>query len=129
MERLGSPRIRSAFTSRRVPSPEHSGQAPNGELNENCRGSSSGSESPHVGQAYRSENSVGFGPPPPPPPAPPPPPPPALGTPPPPPPLGPPAPPPHGAAPPRLTPPPPTASRTGQTQASPAAGGLLSARV
>src|SRR2546425_2442024 len=79
MERLGSPRIRSAFTSRRVPSPEHSGQAPNGELNENCRGSSSGSESPHVGQAYRSENSVGFGPPPPPPPPPllPPPPPPS----------------------------------------------------
>src|SRR5712691_1196764 len=51
IDKLGSPSTRSAFTSRRVPSPEHSGQAPNGELKENCRGSSSGSESPHFGQA------------------------------------------------------------------------------
>ena len=53
---LGSPRISSAFTSRRVPRPSQSGQAPNGELKENCRGSSSGSERPQTGQAKRSEN-------------------------------------------------------------------------
>src|SRR5439155_9254308 len=56
IDRLWSPSTRSALTSRRVPSPEQSGQAPYGELNENCRGSSSGSDSPHLGQAYRSEN-------------------------------------------------------------------------
>src|SRR2546427_4651519 len=55
--RLASPRTRSALTSRFVPRPEHSGQAPNGELNENCRGSSSGSESPHVGQARSEEHT------------------------------------------------------------------------
>ena len=54
---LGSPRMSSAFTSRRVPRPWQSGQAPKGELKENCRGSSSGSERPHTGQAKRSENS------------------------------------------------------------------------
>ena len=53
---LGSPSTRSALISRRVPTPWQSGQAPNGELKENWRGSSSGSESPHPGQAYRSEN-------------------------------------------------------------------------
>ena len=52
---LGSPSTRSALTSRRVPRPWQSGQAPNGELKENCRGSSSGSESPQTGQAKRSE--------------------------------------------------------------------------
>ena len=46
-----------SLTRRRVPRPPHVGQAPNGELNEKCRGSSSGSEMPHVGQPYRSENS------------------------------------------------------------------------
>ena len=52
---LGSPRTRSAFTSRRVPRPWQSGQAPKGELKENWRGSSSGSDSPQTGQANRSE--------------------------------------------------------------------------
>ena len=47
---LGSPRISSSLTSRRVPSPPQAGQAPNGELKEKCRGSSSGSEMPHSGQ-------------------------------------------------------------------------------
>src|ERR1041384_7473271 len=61
IERRGSPRTRSAFTSRRVPSPEHSGHAPNGELKENCRGSSSVSDSPHLGQAQRSEKRTGLG--------------------------------------------------------------------
>ena len=55
MEMLGSPSTRSAFTSRRVPTPWQSGQAPNGELNENCRGSSSGSDRPQTGHAKRSE--------------------------------------------------------------------------
>src|ERR1051326_5375661 len=50
IEMLGSPRINSALTSRRVPSPPHAGQAPNGELNENCLGSSSASEYSHLGQ-------------------------------------------------------------------------------
>ena len=45
-----------SLTRRRVPSPPHAGHAPNGELNEKCRGSSSGSEMPHFGQPYRSEN-------------------------------------------------------------------------
>src|SRR5713101_7004538 len=61
IERLGSPITSSALTSRLVPSPEQSGQAPNGELKENWRGSSSVSESPHLGQAQRSEKSTGFG--------------------------------------------------------------------
>ena len=55
---LGSPRMSSALTSRRVPTPWQSGQAPKGELKENCRGSSSGSERPHAGQAKRSENTT-----------------------------------------------------------------------
>jgi len=42
IERLGSPSTRSGLTSRRVPSPEQSGHAPNGELNENWRGSELG---------------------------------------------------------------------------------------
>ena len=50
IEMRGSPRMSSSLTRRRVPSPPHVGQAPNGELNEKCRGSSSGSEMPHVGQ-------------------------------------------------------------------------------
>src|SRR4051812_8219824 len=58
IEMLGSPSTRSAFTSRRVPSPWQSGQTPNGELKENCRGSSSGSDSPHTGQANRSEKTT-----------------------------------------------------------------------
>ena len=45
-----SPRMSSSLTRRRVPSPPHFVHAPNGELNENCRGSSSGSEMPHAGQ-------------------------------------------------------------------------------
>ena len=55
---LGSPSTRSALTSRRVPTPWQSGQAPNGELKENWRGSSSGSDSPQTGQANRSENTT-----------------------------------------------------------------------
>ena len=43
---LGSGMINSGSTSIRVPRPEHVGQAPNGELNENDRGSSSSNESP-----------------------------------------------------------------------------------
>ena len=47
----------SASTSMRVPSPWHSGQAPNGELNENDRGSrSSVSIGCSLGQAIFSEN-------------------------------------------------------------------------
>ena len=38
----GSPSTSSSLTARRVPSPPHVGQAPNGELNEKWRGSSSG---------------------------------------------------------------------------------------
>ena len=46
----------SGSTSLRVPSPVHSGQAPNGELKENDRGSSSSSASGwSFGQASRSE--------------------------------------------------------------------------
>src|SRR3954465_809061 len=71
MEMLGSPSTSSAFTSRRVPTPWQSGQAPNGELKENCRGSSSGKERPHTGQANRSEKTVDDCPPAPPPPRPP----------------------------------------------------------
>ncbi len=44
------PSASCSLTSRRVPRPPQSGQAPNGELNENWRGSSSGSERPHTGQ-------------------------------------------------------------------------------
>ena len=55
IEMLGSPRMSSGVTVRRVPRPWQSAQTPNGELNENCRGSSSGMESPQVGQANRSE--------------------------------------------------------------------------
>ena len=58
---LGSPRTSSAFTSRRVPRPWQSGQAPKGELKENWRGSSSGRESPHAGQAKRSEKMTDCG--------------------------------------------------------------------
>ena len=54
---LGSPRTRSALAERRVPRPLHAGQAPNGELNEKCRGSSSGMEMPQFGQPYFSLNS------------------------------------------------------------------------
>ncbi len=49
--------ISSGSTSSRVPSPVHSGQAPNGELNENDRGSSSSIDSGcSLGQASFSEN-------------------------------------------------------------------------
>ena len=58
---VGSPRIRSGFTSFRVPRPLQSGQTPNGLLNENWRGSSSGNDSPHTGQAKRSEKSCDLG--------------------------------------------------------------------
>jgi hypothetical protein len=47
---LGSPSTRSSLTVFRVPSPPQSGHAPNGELNEKWRGSSSGSEMPQTGQ-------------------------------------------------------------------------------
>ena len=47
----GSPRISCSLTRRRVPSPPQTEHAPNGELNEKWRGSSSGSEMPHVGTA------------------------------------------------------------------------------
>ena len=43
IESVGSPSSRSASTAMRVPRPEHSGQAPNGALNENVRGSISAS--------------------------------------------------------------------------------------
>ena len=46
----GSPRMSCSLTRRRVPSPPHVGHAPNGELNEKWRGSSSGSEMPQLGQ-------------------------------------------------------------------------------
>ncbi len=55
---LGSPRMSSALTSRRIPTPWHSGQAPKGELKENWRGSSSGKDSPQVGQASFSEKTT-----------------------------------------------------------------------
>src|SRR4051795_9104580 len=58
IEMLGSPSTSSEFTSRRVPTPWQSGQAPNGELNENCLGSSSGSDRPQTGQAKRSEKTT-----------------------------------------------------------------------
>ena len=47
---LGSPRMSSSLTVLRMPSPPHDGQAPNGELKEKWRGSSSGSEMPQLGQ-------------------------------------------------------------------------------
>ena len=58
---LGSPRMSSSVTSRRVPRPLHAGHAPNGELNEKCRGSSSGNEIPQTGHPYRSEKSASPG--------------------------------------------------------------------
>ncbi len=51
IEMLSPPSASCSLTSRRVPRPSQSGHAPKGELKENCRGSSSGSESPHTGQA------------------------------------------------------------------------------
>ena len=52
----GSGTTSSGSTSLRVPMPVHSGQAPNGELNENERGSSSSTASRwSLGQASRSE--------------------------------------------------------------------------
>ena len=55
---LGSGTTSSGSTSIRVPRPWHSGQAPNGELNENDRGSSSSmSIRCSLGQAMCSENS------------------------------------------------------------------------
>src|ERR1051325_6340047 len=56
MEILGSPSSSSSETRRRVPSPPQVGHAPNGELNEKWRGSSSGSEIPQTAQPYFSEN-------------------------------------------------------------------------
>ncbi len=52
----GSGMTRSGSTSLRVPMPVHSGQAPNGELNENDRGSSASKDSPSSTQARCSEN-------------------------------------------------------------------------
>src|ERR1700694_6056842 len=57
---LGSPRSSSSLTSRREPRPPQAGHAPNGELNEKWRGSSSGSEMPHTGQPYLSEKRCGL---------------------------------------------------------------------
>ena len=53
---LSSPSRRSSDTRRRVPRPPQVGQAPNGELNEKWRGSSSGSEMPQTAHPYFSEN-------------------------------------------------------------------------
>ncbi len=53
---VGSGTTRSGTTVSREPSPSHRGHAPWGELNENERGLSSGSETPQSGQANRSEN-------------------------------------------------------------------------
>ena len=47
----------SALAVRRVPRPEQVAHAPNGELKEKCRGSSSANEMPHAGQPYFSEKS------------------------------------------------------------------------
>ena len=47
---------KSGSTSRRVPKPVHSGHAPNGELKEKDRGSSSSNETPHFMQARCSLN-------------------------------------------------------------------------
>ena len=44
MDRLSSGTTNSASTSNFVPIPEHSGQAPNGELKENERGSNSSND-------------------------------------------------------------------------------------
>jgi hypothetical protein len=52
----GSPSTSSSLTRRRVPSQPQVVQAPNGELNEKWRGSSSGMEMPQTGQPYFSEN-------------------------------------------------------------------------
>src|ERR1700737_386777 len=57
---LGSPSSSSSLTSRREPSPPQAGHAPNGELKEKCRGSSSGSEIPQTGHPYLSENRAGL---------------------------------------------------------------------
>src|SRR5207245_109190 len=50
---------RSGSTSQRLPRPEHVSHAPYGLLNENMRGDTSGSETPHSAQANRSEKSMG----------------------------------------------------------------------
>src|SRR5215207_6247226 len=60
IEIRGSPSTSSSLTRRRVPSPPQVGQAPNGELNEKWRGSSSGIEIPQTGQPYFSENVSTF---------------------------------------------------------------------
>ena len=44
--------------ARWLPSPSQAGQAPNGLLNENSRGSISGMVKPETGQANFSENSM-----------------------------------------------------------------------
>src|SRR3712207_1054563 len=51
----GSGTTRSGSTSLRVPMPVHSGQAPNGELKENDRGSIASKDSPSSTQARCSE--------------------------------------------------------------------------
>jgi hypothetical protein len=56
IEMLGSPSTSASLTERVVPSPLQVSHAPKGELNEKCRGSSSGIEMPQVGHPYRSEN-------------------------------------------------------------------------
>ena len=52
---------RAGSTTCSVPSPPHSGQAPNGLLNENRRGSISSIEKPETGQAKRAENIIRSG--------------------------------------------------------------------
>ncbi len=55
IDRSGSGMISSSSTSIRMPRPVHSGQAPNGELNEKERGSSSSKEMSSYGQYRCSE--------------------------------------------------------------------------
>src|SRR5439155_26160435 len=58
-ERRGFGTSRSGSISSREPSPPHSGHAPQGLLNENMRGDTPGSETPHSAHARRSEKSIG----------------------------------------------------------------------
>ena len=59
-ERSGFGTTRSGSISMRVPSPEHSGHIPSGELNENSCGDGSGNEIPQWWQARCSESTWSF---------------------------------------------------------------------
>src|SRR5690606_3811626 len=58
-ESSGCTTTRSGSKNCDTPRPSQPGQAPTGELNENRRGSSSGSAYSHTGQLYFDENSIG----------------------------------------------------------------------